>query len=47
MNAADSMGFALNLARVPKHEIDRRANDVAEVLGLKEYLHRKPGVLSG
>jgi multiple sugar transport system ATP-binding protein len=47
MSVADNMGFALKLAKVSKEEIDRRVNEAAEMLGLKEYLHRKPKALSG
>jgi multiple sugar transport system ATP-binding protein len=47
MSVADNMGFALKLAKVPKDEIDKRVNEAAEVLGLTEYLHRKPKALSG
>jgi len=47
MSVADNMGFALKLAKVSKEEIDRRVNEAAEMLGLTEYLHRKPRALSG
>jgi multiple sugar transport system ATP-binding protein len=47
MTVADNMGFALKLAKVSKSEIDERVNEAAEVLGLTEYLHRKPKALSG
>ncbi|MDA3023237.1 MAG: sn-glycerol-3-phosphate ABC transporter ATP-binding protein UgpC [Actinomycetota bacterium] len=47
MSVADNMGFALKLAKVSKDEIDRRVHEAAEILGLKEYLHRKPKALSG
>ncbi|MGH9244082.1 MAG: ABC transporter ATP-binding protein [Acidimicrobiales bacterium] len=47
MSVADNMGFALKLAKVPKGEIDKRVKDAAEVLGLTEFLHRKPRALSG
>ncbi|WP_130651032.1 ABC transporter ATP-binding protein [Egicoccus halophilus] len=47
MSVADNMGFALKLAKTPKEEIDRRVNDAADILGLTEYLHRKPKALSG
>jgi multiple sugar transport system ATP-binding protein len=47
MTVRDNMGFALKLAKVPKDEIDRRVKDAADVLGLTEYLHRKPKALSG
>ncbi|MTV25085.1 sn-glycerol-3-phosphate ABC transporter ATP-binding protein UgpC [Nitriliruptoraceae bacterium ZYF776] len=47
MSVADNMGFALKLSKTPKEEIDKRVKDAAEVLGLTEYLHRKPKALSG
>ncbi|MDJ0826092.1 MAG: sn-glycerol-3-phosphate ABC transporter ATP-binding protein UgpC [Rhodobacter sp.] len=47
MNVAKNMSFALRLERRPKAEIDQKVREVAEVLGLTPYLHRKPGELSG
>ena len=47
MSVADNMGFALKLAKVDKEEIDRRVNEASEILGLNDYLHRKPKALSG
>jgi multiple sugar transport system ATP-binding protein len=47
LSVADNIGFPLRIARVRKSERARRVNDVAELLGLTEYLHRKPGQLSG
>ena len=47
MSVADNMGFALKLSKTPKDEIDRRVGEAAELLGLTEYLHRKPKALSG
>ncbi|PRY93097.1 carbohydrate ABC transporter ATP-binding protein (CUT1 family) [Hasllibacter halocynthiae] len=47
MNVARNMSFALRLQRMDKAEIDRRVRDVAEVLGLTDYLGRKPAALSG
>jgi len=47
MNVAKNMSFALRLAKRPRKEIDTKVREVAEVLGLSEYLHRKPGELSG
>ena len=47
MTVADNMGFALKLAKVPKDEIARRVREAADVLGLTEYLDRKPKALSG
>ena len=47
MSVADNMGFALKLAKTPKDEIRKRVQDAAEVLGLTDYLDRKPKALSG
>ena len=47
MNVARNMSFALRLQKLPKAEIEKKVRDVAEVLGLTDYLHRKPGELSG
>ena len=47
MNVARNMSFALRLARYPKAEIDRRVRETAEMLGLSDYLARKPAELSG
>jgi multiple sugar transport system ATP-binding protein len=47
MSVADNMGFALKLAKVDKAEIDKRVKEASDILGLNEYLHRKPKALSG
>jgi multiple sugar transport system ATP-binding protein len=47
MNVAQNMGFALRLAKVPKHEIEKRVGDAAKILDLQDYLDRKPRQLSG
>jgi len=47
MNVARNMSSALRLQKLPKAEIDKKVRDVAEMLGLTDYLHRKPGELSG
>lgn len=47
MTVAENMRFALKLAKVDKQEITRRVNEAAEILGLVDYLHRKPKALSG
>lgn len=44
---AENMGFALKVAKTNKKDIDRRVNEVAEILNLSEYLDRKPRQLSG
>lgn len=47
MTVYDNMAFGLKLRKMPKHEIEEKVNDAAEILGLKEYLKRKPAALSG
>ncbi len=47
MSVADNMAFSLKMAKVSKSEIDERVKKAAEMLGLTEYLHRKPKALSG
>lgn len=47
MNVAQNISFALRLARRPKAEIDRKIREVADMVGLTDFLHRKPGALSG
>ncbi len=47
MNVAQNISFALRLQRRPKSEIDKKVREVADVVGLTEFLHRKPGALSG
>jgi multiple sugar transport system ATP-binding protein len=47
MTVSENIGFALKLRKMPKDEIRRRVSDAAEVLGLTEWLDRKPGQLSG
>ena len=43
----DNMAFGLRLRKVDKGEIDRRVRQAAEILGLVDYLDRKPKNLSG
>ena len=43
----DNMAFGLRLRKEDKKEIDRRVRHAAEILGLEEYLDRKPKNLSG
>lgn len=47
MSVRENMGFALKVAKTPKDEINRRVNEAAEILGLQEFLDRKPKDLSG
>ncbi|MGH3414824.1 MAG: ABC transporter ATP-binding protein [Marmoricola sp.] len=47
MSVEDNMGFALKLAGVSGEERKQRVAKAAELLGLGEYLKRKPKALSG
>lgn len=47
MTVADNIGFALRMKKVPKAEVRQRVADAAEVLGLTDWLDRKPTQLSG
>ncbi|MGP6173784.1 ABC transporter ATP-binding protein [Corynebacterium sp. A21] len=47
MTVAKNMGFALKLAKLPQQEIDAKVREAAEILGLTEFLERKPKDLSG
>lgn len=47
LSVYDNMAFGLKLRKVPKDEIKRRVNEAADVLGIREYLDRKPRQLSG
>src|SRR3954469_383579 len=47
MSVADNMGFALKMAKVSKDEQKTRVEEAARLLGLTEYLERKPKALSG
>jgi multiple sugar transport system ATP-binding protein len=47
MSVADNMGFSLKMAKVPKDEQKKRVAEAARILGLEEYLDRKPKALSG
>ena len=47
LSVARNMGFALKLAKMPAKQIEERVNGAAEMLGLGEFLDRKPKDLSG
>ena len=47
MNVYQNMAFALRLSKTPKAEIDEKIKKTAEILGLTDYLKRKPKELSG
>ncbi len=47
MSVADNMGFALKMAKVPTEERQKRVEEAAKILGLMQFLDRKPKALSG
>ena len=47
MTVYDNMAFGLKLRKYDKAEIDRRVNEAGEILGLTDFLQRKPADLSG
>lgn len=47
MSVADNMAFALKMAKVPEEERKKRVAEAARILGLEDYLERKPKALSG
>ena len=47
MTVFDNMGFGLKLQKVDKQEIGRRVREAAHILGLDQFLDRKPRALSG
>ncbi|MBR3359115.1 MAG: sn-glycerol-3-phosphate ABC transporter ATP-binding protein UgpC [Solobacterium sp.] len=47
MTVRQNLEFPLKLRKVPKAEIDQRVNEAAEILGIIQYLERKPKALSG
>ena len=42
-----NMSFGLEVAKLPREEITRRVNNVAQILKLEDYMDRKPKALSG
>ncbi len=47
MTVYDNMAFGLKLRKYAKADIKKRVNEAAEILGLEDYLERKPKALSG
>lgn len=47
MSVYDNMAFGLKMQKIAPDIIAQRVNWAAQILGLKEYLKRKPGALSG
>ena len=47
MTVEQNLAFGLQQRKTPKAEISRRVTEVARMLGIEEYLRRKPAALSG
>ncbi len=47
LSVYDNIAFGLRVKKVPKDEIDKRVAEAARILGLEEFLKRKPRALSG
>lgn len=47
MTVYDNLAFGLKLRKTPKEEIKRRVEEAADILGIGEFLNRKPRQLSG
>jgi multiple sugar transport system ATP-binding protein len=47
LSVYENIAFGLRLKKMPKDEIDRRVKQAAKVLGLEDFLKRKPRALSG
>jgi multiple sugar transport system ATP-binding protein len=47
MTVEQNLAFGLQQRKTPKAEITRRVSEVARMLGIGEYLKRKPAALSG
>ncbi|WP_261806553.1 ABC transporter ATP-binding protein [Lapidilactobacillus luobeiensis] len=47
MTVFDNMAFGLKLRKYEKADIKKRVDEAAQILGLSDYLERKPAALSG
>jgi len=47
MTVEENLGFGLKLQKLPKHEIEARVKEAAEILEIEELLDRLPRQLSG
>ncbi len=47
MTVYDNMSFPLKMAHMPKAEIEKRVKNASSILGLDNFLKRKPRALSG
>ncbi len=47
MTVRENLEFGLKIRKTPKDEMDRRVDEAAQILGITEFLDRKPKQLSG
>jgi multiple sugar transport system ATP-binding protein len=47
LSVYENIAFGLRVKKVPKDEVDKRVHEAARILGLEEFLKRKPRALSG
>src|SRR5438045_9626095 len=47
MTVADNIGFGLRMRKVAKSDREPKIREAARILGLTDYLNRKPAQLSG
>ncbi len=47
MTVFENMAFGLRLRKVPKKEIEQKVKEASKILGIEDYLNRKPKNLSG
>jgi iron(III) transport system ATP-binding protein len=47
MTVSENIGFGLRARNIPKKECKKRVSDMADLVGLGDYLNVKPGELSG
>jgi multiple sugar transport system ATP-binding protein len=47
MTVGENLAFGLKMRHTPKDEVTRRVSEAAKILGLEQFLDRKPAALSG
>jgi multiple sugar transport system ATP-binding protein len=47
LSVYDNIAFGLKLKKTPKKEVEKRVTEAARILGIEQYLKRKPRALSG
>jgi multiple sugar transport system ATP-binding protein len=47
LSVYENIAFGLRLRKISKQEVDRRVQEAAHILGLEDFLKRKPRALSG